>query len=43
MAPGNEIAVQGLKRAEYTDRVFALLLQGEALEKQGQYAQAVES
>ena len=43
MAPGNEIAVQGLKRAEYTDRVFALLLQGEALEKQGQYAQAAES
>jgi tetratricopeptide (TPR) repeat protein len=43
MAPGNEIALQGLKRAENIDRVFALLLQGESLEKQGQYAPAAES
>ncbi len=43
MSPGNELALQGLKRAENIDRVYALLLQGEALEKQAQYAQAVES
>jgi tetratricopeptide (TPR) repeat protein len=43
LAPGNEVAVLGLKRAENIDRVFALLLQGESLEKEGQYARAVES
>lgn len=43
MAPGNELAIQGLKRAENIDRVYALLLQGESLEKQAQYAQAAES
>lgn len=43
LAPGNEIALQGLKRAENTDRVHALILQGESLEKQAQYAQAAES
>ena len=42
-APGNELAQQGLKRAENIDRVYALLLQGESLEKQGQYALAAES
>jgi tetratricopeptide (TPR) repeat protein len=42
-APGNEDAMRGLKRAENIDRVFALLLQGEGLEKQAQYAQAAES
>jgi tetratricopeptide (TPR) repeat protein len=31
-----------LKRAENIDRVYALLLQGESLEKQAQYAQATE-
>ena len=41
--PGNEDAQRGLKRAENIDRVFALLLQGENLEKQAQYAQAAES
>ncbi len=42
-SPGNEQAIQGLKRAEQIDRVYALLQQGQALEKQGQYAQAAES
>ena len=42
-APGNEAATLGLKRAENTDRVHALLLQGGSLEKQGQYAAAAES
>lgn len=43
MAPGNDVAIQGLKRAENIDRVYALLLQGESLEKQGQYALAADS
>ena len=42
-SPGNEVAAQGLKRAENIDRVYALLQQGEKLEKQGQFAQAAES
>jgi tetratricopeptide (TPR) repeat protein len=42
-SPGNENAVQGLKRAENIDRVFALLQQGEKLEKEGQFAEAAES
>jgi tetratricopeptide (TPR) repeat protein len=42
-SPGNETALQGLKRAETIDRVHALLLQGEALEKKAQYAQAAEA
>jgi tetratricopeptide (TPR) repeat protein len=42
-SPGNEGALAGMKRAENIDRVYALLLQGENLEKQGQYAQAAES
>jgi tetratricopeptide (TPR) repeat protein len=42
-APGNDVALLGLKRAETIDRVYALLLQGESLEKQGQYAQAADS
>ena len=42
-APGNETALLGLKRADTIDRVYALLLQGESLEKQAQYAQAAES
>jgi tetratricopeptide (TPR) repeat protein len=42
-APGNEAALQGLKRAETSDRVHALILRGEALEKQAQYAQAAEA
>ncbi len=42
-SPGNEDAMRGLKRAENIDRVFALLLQGDELEKKAQYAQAAES
>jgi tetratricopeptide (TPR) repeat protein len=42
-SPGNEDAMRGLKRAENIDRVFALLLQGEDLEKKALYAQAAES
>lgn len=42
-SPGNETALQGLKRAETIDRVHALLLQGEDLEKKAQYAQAAEA
>lgn len=41
--PGDEVAVQGLKRAENIDRVYALLQQGAKLEKEGQYAEAAES
>lgn len=40
---GNEVATLGLKRAENIDRVYALLQQGDKLEKQGQFAQATES
>jgi tetratricopeptide (TPR) repeat protein len=42
-APGNEVALRDLKRAETIDRVHALLLQGESLEQQHQYALAAES
>ncbi|MSU49181.1 MAG: hypothetical protein EXS37_08885 [Opitutus sp.] len=42
-APGNDAATQGLKRAENSDRVYALLQQGEKLEKEAQYAEAAES
>jgi tetratricopeptide (TPR) repeat protein len=42
-SPGNEVAVQGLKRAENIDRVYALLQQGEKLEKDARYAEAAES
>ena len=42
-SPGNEVALQGLKRAENIDRVYALLQQGEKLEKEAQYAEAAES
>jgi tetratricopeptide (TPR) repeat protein len=42
-SPGNEVALQGLKRAENIDRVYALLKQGEKLEKDAQYAEAAES
>lgn len=42
-APGNDVAVQGLKRAENIDRVYALLQQGEKLEKEAQYAEAAEA
>ncbi|MEY2881107.1 MAG: hypothetical protein RLZZ15_3487, partial [Verrucomicrobiota bacterium] len=42
-APGSEVATLGLKRAETIDRVFALLLQGEGLEKQSQFAAAAEA
>ncbi|MDB6167001.1 MAG: Tetratricopeptide repeat protein [Lacunisphaera sp.] len=43
LIPGNDIALAGLKRAENIDRVYALLLQGEALEKNAQYGEAAES
>ncbi len=42
-SPSSDVALLGLKRAESIDRVYALLLQGDALEKQGQYAQAADS
>lgn len=42
-APGNDVAMNGMKRAENIDRVFALLQQGEKLEKSAQYAAAAES
>lgn len=42
-SPGNELATKGLKRAETIDRVYALLQQGDKLEKQGQFAQAAEA
>lgn len=42
-SPGNETALQGLKRAANIDRVYALLLQGDALEKKQQYAEAAEA
>lgn len=42
-SPGNDLAAQGLKRAENIDRVFALLKQGELLEKETRYADAAES
>lgn len=40
---GSELAIQGLKRSENIDRVYALIRQGENFEKQGQFAQAAES
>lgn len=42
-SPGNEVATQGLKRAENIDRVYALLQQGDKLEKEARYAEAAES
>lgn len=42
-SPGNEVAIQGLKRAENIDRVYALLQQGERLEQEARYADAAES
>lgn len=42
-APGNEAAQRGLKRAENIDRVYALLLQGEKLEKEAKFAEAADS
>ncbi len=42
-SPGNEAATQGLKRAENIDRVYALLQQGQNLEKEARYAEAAES
>ncbi len=42
-SPANEAGLQGLKRAENIDRVYALLKQGEKLEKDAQYAEAAES
>lgn len=42
-SPGNEVAAQGLKRAENIDRVYALIQQGEKLEKERQFAEAAES
>ncbi|MBL9209075.1 MAG: hypothetical protein JNL92_01330 [Opitutaceae bacterium] len=42
-SPGNEVATQGLKRAENIDRVYALLQQGDKLEKEARYSEAAES
>ena len=41
--PGNEVALQGLKRAEVADRVRALILQGEGLEQKKDFGPAAES
>ena len=41
--PGNELAQQGLKRAEVADRVRALILQGEGYEQKKEYALAAEA
>ncbi|MDQ5978962.1 MAG: hypothetical protein QG602_1936 [Verrucomicrobiota bacterium] len=41
--PANEVAIQGLKRAEVADRVRALILQGEAYEQKKEHALAAES
>lgn len=43
IAPGNEDASTGLKRAETVDRVHALLLQADTQEKQGQFKAAADS
>lgn len=40
---GNDAAIKGLARAENIDRVYALLLQGEKLEKEADYAAAAEA
>ena len=42
-SPGNDVAIQGIKRSENIDRVYALLQQGASLEKEGQFARAAES
>ncbi|MSU46121.1 MAG: hypothetical protein EXS42_03085 [Lacunisphaera sp.] len=41
--PSNELAAQGLKRAEVADRVYALLLQGAGFEEKKEYAKARET
>lgn len=41
--PGNELAQQGLKRAEVADRVRALILQGENFEQRKEYALATDA
>jgi tetratricopeptide (TPR) repeat protein len=41
--PGNEMAQQGLKRAEVADRVRALVLQGESYEQKKEHALAAEA
>jgi tetratricopeptide (TPR) repeat protein len=41
--PGNEQGMQGLKRAEVSDQVRALLLKAASLEEKKEYAQAKES
>lgn len=41
--PGNETALQGLKRAEVADRVHALLRQAEALEARKQFTEAAKT
>ncbi len=42
-SPGNELAAQGLKRAEKIERVHALLLQADDFEKQSKFAEAAEA
>ena len=42
-SPGNEVALQGLKRAETIDRVSVLLEEGAALEKQARYGEAAQA
>lgn len=42
-SPGNELALQGMKRAETSDQVFALIQKAQAQEKESQFLAAVES
>jgi tetratricopeptide (TPR) repeat protein len=42
LAPGNEVARSGLKRAEVLDRVLALVREGERAEREGRFAEAEE-
>ncbi|HRE07399.1 MAG TPA: hypothetical protein PKX00_17415 [Opitutaceae bacterium] len=42
-SPGNEIALQGIKRAEHADRVHALLVQAADFESQQKYGEAAAS
>jgi tetratricopeptide (TPR) repeat protein len=42
-SPGNEIALQGIKRAEHADRVHALLVQAADFESQQKYGEAASS
>lgn len=42
-APGNEVALQGMARAETIDQVFALIRQARNFESQGKYVEAADA